>query len=41
MNMTRLGLLTLLLPIKTLLESDNKDKALELIREVIAEAKRE
>lgn len=39
-NMTRLELLTLLLSIKALLESDNKDKALELINEVISEAKR-
>ena len=39
-NMTRLELLTLLLSIKALLESDNKEKALELINEVINEAKR-
>ena len=39
-NMTRLELLTLLLSIKALLESDNTDKALELINEVIDEAKR-
>lgn len=39
-NMTRLELLTLLLSIKALLEGDNKEKALELINEVIAEAKR-
>lgn len=39
-NMTRLEILTLLLSLKALLESDNKDKALELIDEVIAEAKR-
>lgn len=37
--MTRLELLTVLLSIKALLESDNKDKALELINEVIYEAK--
>lgn len=37
--MTRLELLTLLLSIKALLESNNTDKALELINEVIAEAK--
>ena len=37
---TRLELLTVLLSIKALLESDNKDKALELVNEVIAEAKR-
>lgn len=39
-DMTRLELLTLLLSIKALLESDNTEKALELINEVIAEAKR-
>ena len=39
-DMTRLELLTVLLSIRALLESDNKDKALELINEVIAEAKR-
>lgn len=39
-EMTRLELLTLLLSIKALLESDNKEKALELINEVIDEAKR-
>ncbi len=39
-NMTRLELLTLLLSIKALLESDNTEKALELINEVIDEAKR-
>lgn len=37
--MTRLAMLTVLLSIKALLESDNKDKALELINEVIAEAR--
>ena len=37
--MARSDLLTALLSIKALLESDNKDKALELINEVIAEAK--
>lgn len=37
--MTRLELLTVLLSIKALLESSNVDKALELIDEVIAEAK--
>ena len=41
MDMTRLELLTVLLSIKALLESDNKDKALELINEVISEAKRQ
>lgn len=39
-DMTRLELLTLLLAIKALLESDNMEKALELINDVIAEAKR-
>ena len=39
-DMTRLELLALLLSIKALLESDNTEKALELINEVIAEAKR-
>jgi hypothetical protein len=39
-DMTRLELLTLLLYIKALLESDNKEKALELIDEVIKEAKK-
>ena len=39
-DMTRLELLTLLLSLKALLESDNTEKALELINEVIAEAKR-
>lgn len=38
-DMTRLELLTLLLSIKALLESDNIDKAKELINEVINEAK--
>lgn len=37
--MTHLELLTVLLSIKALLESNNGDKALELINEVIAEAK--
>ena len=37
--MARSELLTVLLSIKALLESDNKDKALEFINEVIAEAK--
>lgn len=39
--MARLELLTVLLSIKALLESDNKEKALELIKEVIAEAKQQ
>ncbi len=38
--MTRLELLTLLLSIQALLESDNVDAAKKLIAEVIAEAKR-
>lgn len=38
-NMTRLELLTLLLSIKALLESNNTEKALELINEVITEVK--
>ena len=40
-NMTRLELLTVLLSIKALLESDNKDKALELINDIISECKRQ
>ena len=39
-DMTRLEILTLLLSIKALLDSDNIDKAKKLIDEVIAEAKR-
>jgi hypothetical protein len=39
-DMTRLELLTLLLSLKALLESGNKEKALELINDVIAEARR-
>lgn len=38
--MTRLELLTLLLSIQALLESDNADKAREIIAKVIAEAER-
>ena len=38
-NLSRLELLTLLLSIKALIESNNTDKALELINEVIKEAK--
>lgn len=38
--MTRLELLTLLLSLKALLEDDKTQKALELINEVIGEAKR-
>lgn len=38
--MTRWELLTMLLSIKALLESDNTIKALEVIDQVIAEAKR-
>lgn len=40
-NMTRWELLTMLLSLKALLESDNKEKALEVIDNVIAEAKRD
>lgn len=40
-NMTRWELLTMLLSLKALLESDNKEKALEVIDNVIVEAKRE
>lgn len=39
-NMTRWELLTMLLSLKALLESDNTEKALEVIDSVIAEAKR-
>lgn len=39
-DMTRLELLTVMLSIKALLESDNIEKAKELIDEVITEAKR-
>ena len=39
-EMTRLELLTLLLSIKALLEEGKTEKALEIITEVIAEAKR-
>lgn len=39
-DMTRWELLTMLLSLKALLESDNVDKALEVINEVIAESKR-
>ena len=39
-EMTRLEILTLLLSLKGLLESDNAEKALEVIDSVIAEAKR-
>lgn len=39
-DMTRLELLTVMLSIKALLESNNVEKAKELIEEVIAEAKR-
>ena len=40
MDVTRLEILTLLLSLKALLESENVDKARELIDEVIKEAKR-
>ena len=39
-DMTRLELLTVMLSIKFLLQSGNNEKAMELIDEVIAEAKR-
>lgn len=39
-NLTRLELLTLLLSLKALLEDNKADKALELINEVITEAKK-
>ena len=39
-DMTRLELLTVMLSIKALLESNNIDKAKELVDEVIKEAKR-
>lgn len=39
-EMTRLELLTLLLSLKALLDSDNTEKAKELVDEVISEAKR-
>ncbi|MCQ2514180.1 MAG: hypothetical protein MJ089_03690 [Ruminococcus sp.] len=39
-DITRFELLALLLSIKALLESDNVEKAKELINEVISEAKR-
>lgn len=39
-EMTRWELLTMLLSLKALLESDNVDKALEVINDVIAEAKK-
>ena len=39
-NMTRLEILTLLLSLKGLLETNNSEKALEMINNVIAEAQR-
>jgi hypothetical protein len=39
-TMTRLELLTLLLSVKALIESDNIEKAMEIINEVIEEARR-
>lgn len=39
-EMTRLEILTLLLSLKGLLETDNSEKALEVINSVIAEAQR-
>jgi hypothetical protein len=38
--MTRLELLTLLYSLEALIESDNKDKALEIIKKIIVEAER-
>ena len=38
-NLTRLEILTVLLSLKALLETNNIEKALELIDEVIKEAK--
>lgn len=39
-DMTRLELMTVLLSIKALLDSNNVEKAKELINEVISEAKK-
>ncbi len=39
MDVTRIEILALMLAIKALLESGNADKALELVNQVIAEAK--
>lgn len=39
-DMTRLEILTLLMQLKELLETDNTEKALEVINNVIAEAQR-
>ena len=39
-EVTRWELLTMLLSLKALLESDNTEKALEVIDNIIAEAKR-
>ncbi len=39
-KVTRLELLTVLLSIRALLENGNNEKALELINEIISEAKR-
>ncbi|MCD7774961.1 MAG: hypothetical protein LUG85_01595 [Clostridiales bacterium] len=39
-NMSRIELLTVMLSLKALLESDNTEKAKELIDELIVEAKR-
>lgn len=40
-DMTRLELLTLLLSLKALLEDGKSDKALELIKDVIEEARKQ
>ena len=39
MDVTRIEILALMLAMKALLESGNTDKALELVNQVIAEAK--
>lgn len=39
-DMTRLELMTLLLSLEALLEDDKSDKALEVIKKVLAEAER-
>ncbi len=39
-DMTRLELMTLLLSLEALLEADNSEKALEVIKKVLKEAER-